>query len=226
MSVSTAPVPDVRGLEVELNRLPGVKAARVVTDASGTPVEVHVVATPEKHAKQLVRDIQTVCQASFGVDLDRRIVSIVQLDENSPLFDTAPPKLEVVATPEPRLRVTSVGVEAFDHESRVRVTVERGAEIGTGASVGPPMMSLLPRLAADAALGAVRELEPLSAPVAVEGASVVDLGSRRIATVTVVCAAFTGDEVLTGSAVVRADEASAVARAVLDALNRRLPALR
>lgn len=219
-------MPDVRELEVELNRLPGVKAARVVTDTTGNPVEVHVVATPEKHAKQLVRDIQTVCQATFGVDLDRRIVSIVQLDEESPLFDTSPPKLEVISTPEPRLRVTSVSVDAFDHTIGVRVTVKRGEDAGTGETSGPPMMSLLPRLAADAALAAVRQLEPLSAPVAVEAASVVDLGSRRIATVTVACAAFNSDEVLTGSAVVRADEASAVARAVLDALNRRLPALR
>lgn len=226
MAVSTAPVPDVHQLEVELCRLPEVKAARVVADSEGALIEVHIVATPEKHAKQLVRDVQTVSLATFGIDVDRRIVSVVQLDEHSRRFEAPPPKLEVLATPEPRLRVVKVSVETSDDNTQVRVTVERGDDSGTGASVGPPVASLLPRLAADAALAAVRDLEPLSAPVAVEMASVSDLGARRIAHVAVVCAAFSSDEVLTGSAVVRSDDASSIARAVLDALNRRLPALR
>lgn len=226
MAVSTAPIPEVRQLEAELCRLPEVKAARVVADESGSLIEVHIVATPEKHAKQLVRDVQTIALANYGIDVDRRIISVVQLDERSPLFDAPPPKLEVVATPEPRLRVSRVSIDASDDDTQVRVTVERGEATATGSSIGPPVASLLPRLTADAALGAVRELEPLSAPVAIEMATVTELGARRIASVAIVCAAFAGDEVLTGSAVVRSDDASAIARAVLDALNRRLPALR
>ena len=224
--MSTAPIPASRELEAELCRLPEVKAARVVADEEGSLIEVHIVATPEKHAKQLVRDVQTIALANYGLDVDRRIVSVVQLDERSPLFDAAPPKLEVVATPEPRLRVTKVTVEASDDDTQVRVTVERGDAEGVGSSAGPPLASLLPRLSADAALAAVRHLEPLSAPLAIEMASVTDLGARRIASVAIVSAAFAGEEVLTGSAVVRSDDASAIARAVLDALNRRLPALR
>ena len=224
--VSTAPIPDVRELEAELCRLTEVKAARVVADGSGSLIEVHIVATPEKHAKQLVRDVQTIALANYGIDVDRRIVSIVQLDERSPLFDAPPPKLEVVANPEPRLRVSKVTVEASEDDTQVHVTVERGEAEGTGSSVGPPVASLLPRLAADAALAAIRDLEPVNAPLAVEMANLTDLGARRIANVAIVCAAFAGDEVLTGSAVVRSDDASAIARAVLDALNRRLPALR
>lgn len=226
MAVSTAPVSDVRQLEAELSRLPEVKAARVVADESGALIEVHIVATPEKHAKQLVRDVQTIALASYGLDVDRRIVSVVQLDERSPLFDAPPPKLEVIATPEPRLRVSRVTVEASEDDTQVRVTVERGEASGIGSSVGPPVASLLPRLTADATLAALRELEPLSAPLALEMASLTDLGARRIANVAIVCAGSSGDEVLTGSAVVRSDDASAIARAVLDALNRRLPALR
>ena len=224
--VSTAPVPNVRELEAELCRLTEVKAARVVADASGALIEVHIVATAEKHAKQLVRDVQTIALANYGIDVDRRIVSIVQLDERSPMFDAPPPKLEVVAKPEPRLRVSKVTVEASEDDTQVHVTVERGEAEGSGSSVGPPVASLLPRLAADAALAAIRDLEPVNAPLAVEMANLTDLGTRRIANVAIVCAAFAGDEVLTGSAVVRSDDASAIARAVLDALNRRLPALR
>ncbi len=224
--MSTAPAPDLRELEIEFCRLPEVKAARVVADEAGTPTEVHIVATPEKHAKQLVRDIQTVALAGFGIDLDRRIVSVVQLDDGSGVLASEQPKLEVVPGPEPRLRVSAVSVETSDRGTRVRVAVDRGDMDGTGEALGPPSPSLLPRLAADAALAAVRDLEPLGAPVAVDVAVIADVGGRKVATVAVVCSGSSTDDVLTGSAMVRSDEASAVARAVLDALNRRLPALR
>jgi len=72
---------DLAEVERELCRIPEVRAARIVADAGGTPVEVHVLATPGKAAKQVVRDVQSVAMASVGLDLDHRIVSVVQLDE-------------------------------------------------------------------------------------------------------------------------------------------------
>ncbi len=70
---------DVLELEKELCRLPEISAARVVTDEGGRPTEVHILADTTKHAKQVVRDVQSVALASFGIELDRRIVSVVQL---------------------------------------------------------------------------------------------------------------------------------------------------
>ena len=68
-------------LEHELCRIPGVTAARVVMDPEDVPVEVHVLATTDKHAKQLVRDVQSVAITTFGLDIDRRVVSVVQVQE-------------------------------------------------------------------------------------------------------------------------------------------------
>lgn len=72
---------DLAGVEGELCRIPEVRAARIVSDDDGQPVEVHVLAVPGKHAKQLVRDVQSVAMATVGLTLDHRIVSVVQLDE-------------------------------------------------------------------------------------------------------------------------------------------------
>jgi hypothetical protein len=74
-------------LEAELSRIPGVTAARVVLDDAGAPSEIHVLATPDKPAKQVVRDIQSVALARFDVEVDRRIVSVVQL-ESPPAMPT------------------------------------------------------------------------------------------------------------------------------------------
>src|SRR3954453_20182921 len=74
---------NLREVERELCRLPEVNAARIVEDEIGRPVEVHILASREKHAKQIVRDVQSVAMATFGLELDRRVVSVVQLEGGS-----------------------------------------------------------------------------------------------------------------------------------------------
>src|SRR5260221_2583472 len=71
---------DLAGLEEDLRRIPGVVGARAVADDGGRIVEVHVLASLNKHPKQIVRDVQSVAKAGWHVDIDRRIVSVVQLD--------------------------------------------------------------------------------------------------------------------------------------------------
>ena len=73
---------DMAQVEAELKRLPDVVGARVVADDIGRPIEIHVLAETGKHPKQIVRDVQSVALASFGLEIDRRIVSVVQLRSN------------------------------------------------------------------------------------------------------------------------------------------------
>ncbi len=87
---------DLVAVERELCRIPDVRAARLVAGADGYPVEIHVLAAPGKAAKQIVRDVQSVTMASFGLDIDHRIVSVVQLEEpggseSRPTIASAPP---------------------------------------------------------------------------------------------------------------------------------------
>src|SRR5207248_11226560 len=71
--------PRLDGLEVELHKIPGVTGVRVIGDQA--PSEIHIVATPGRPAKQVVRDVQSLAAAGFGMSIDHRIVSVVQLDE-------------------------------------------------------------------------------------------------------------------------------------------------
>jgi hypothetical protein len=74
---------------------------------------------------------------------------------------------------------------------------------------------------AQATLRALSEL--LGSSANVESAQVVSAGTREVAlTVLTVSVPRLGEQLLTGSALVRGDESDAVARSVLDALNRRL----
>jgi hypothetical protein len=77
--MTVAPLRLLPDLESGLAALPGIRAASVVTDGTAKPVEVHVLAQPGKPAEQIVRDMQSVALVEHGLDLDHRIVSVVQL---------------------------------------------------------------------------------------------------------------------------------------------------
>ena len=70
---------DLSRLEQDLLRVPGVRSARVV--GGDVPTEIHIVTTSKRSPKQVVRDVQSLAAAGYGVPIDHRIVSVVQLDE-------------------------------------------------------------------------------------------------------------------------------------------------
>ncbi len=66
-------MPDLQAIERELCRLPDVSVARLVTDDVGRIIEAHIIATPNKHPKQIVRDVQSVALAEFGLEIDESV---------------------------------------------------------------------------------------------------------------------------------------------------------
>mgnify|MGYP001546490669 CR=1 FL=1 len=66
-------------LEETLCRLPTVDAARVVGE-NGTISEIHILGSPGQAPKQGVRDVQSLAMAQFGLTVDRRVISVVQIE--------------------------------------------------------------------------------------------------------------------------------------------------
>ncbi|MDX6214222.1 MAG: hypothetical protein QOF82_3309 [Frankiales bacterium] len=220
-------------LEDALRQIPGVRAASVVTGPDAQPTEIHVLADRMKPAKQVVRDIQSLAMARYDLDIDHRIVSVVQIDDGDTpalrlavtpadgdsidVTDAAPAPAEV----SPRPLVDAVVVRTSHAEAEVTVTLAFGGDVFVGSASGSSAIASRPRLVARATLDALGEL--LGAAADIEHATVIPVGSRSVAvSVLQVQVPRTGEQVLSGSAVVRGDEADAVARSVLDALNRRL----
>ncbi|MDX6287565.1 MAG: hypothetical protein QOG53_3050 [Frankiales bacterium] len=202
-------------LEDALRQIPGIKAASVVTSADATPTEIHVLANTAKSAKQIVRDIQSLAMARYDLDIDHRIVSVVQFDEpdegDSAEADIAPP----------RPVVSGITIHMSGETATATITVTLGGGSFEGSASGSASLSARPRLVANATLGALHEL--LGTPAEVDHAAVVQVGGRAVAvSVLTLNVPRQGEQLMTGSALVRGDEADAVARSVLDALNRRL----
>jgi hypothetical protein len=230
---------DLIEVERELCRIPEISAARIVADGAGRPTEVHILATTDKHAKQLVRDVQSVAIATFGLELDRRVISVVQLDngglalagldaagnEGTPDLQTNGSGHEV-ADPN-RILVDRVAAEREGIQCHVEVSLRRNDERSQATVTGSAATAAVLRSVAQATLIAMRDLEPAASKADLETASIVRLGERSLAVTSIVILVPPYEEVVSGSAVVRsAGDYDAMARAVLDATNRRLAQLR
>lgn len=214
---------DLREVERELCRLPEVTAARIVEDEIGRPVEVHILATRDKHAKQIVRDVQSVAMATFGLELDRRVVSVVQLEGGTGDEAVVSTNGNGPAHGPARVIIGAIGVEKHNVRCTVSVTLTQGGEESIGTADGSIAASARPRLVARATLEALRTLVPAADAADIEMATVARVGQRDVAAVTVIFVIPPAEEISSGSALVReSGENEAVARAVLDALNRRL----
>lgn len=208
-------------LETLLRQIPGVRAASVVTGPDSRPTEIHVLASPGKPAKQVVRDVQSLALAEFDIDIDHRIVSVVQIGENETLHGLPSNNIDAGEPAAPRPVISSMTVTTHGRQSEVTVDLALGEARLEGHALGAGTPFQRRTLVAKATLGAIDDL--LRTPAEVESAAIVDIGGRAVAvTVVNVLEAQPGGLVVCGSALVRGDEDDAVARSLLDALNRRL----
>jgi hypothetical protein len=105
----------------------------------------------------------------------------------------------------------------------VRVTLGRDDGEAVGFAEGSIATSARHRLVATATVDALRQLEPAAECVDVDHAEILRVAAHDIAVVTVVFVIPPSEQLVSGSAIVRPQqEADAVARAVLDATNRRI----
>lgn len=222
-------------LESELKKIAGVKNARIV--GSEAPEEIHVVASVSRSPKQVVRDVQSLAAAGYGVSIDHRIVSVVQLEEADP---PPPPSTIQLEPPVQEPAPSAVGAPAH-HDDR-RPVLDRvvlgtrgsagwvevglkwpdGTETDGSGSAGPSRETR----ARGAAKAVVNALEPVLAERGAELELDQVLIHRMDSADSVFVRAtfFEGGSAIpiVGSAIVYDDVASAAVRALLHAVNRKL----
>lgn len=203
---------DLTALQSKLSRLDGVEAVRVVGDEIKL-TEIHVLARKTKPAKQVVRDVQSLAAAAFGLDVDRRIVSVVQLADGDLAGGNRPAIVDIAETTD-------------GNRSSVRVTLDWNDAQMIGETTGAAATVTRNRLVAEAVLKALGQALQPEASFAVASVDVPTLGSRRVAIAQVVLVTNRSERLMVGSSLVDDDESRAVVRAVLDALNRVVPDLR
>lgn len=196
-------------VERALATVPGVLGARMVPGFERQVDELHVLTNLDKAPKQAVRDVQTVLMARFGVPTDHRVISVVQLDEE-----------RVGGPAASRVTIGHVAVTHAGLEVRAEVALRDGDAELVGVGEGSSTPAGRHRAVGRATLDAVRPLLGEDNVVELEGTEVSEVLGRRVAISLVQFRTARGEHAVAGSALVRDATADAVARSVLDALNR------
>ncbi len=196
-------------LEETLCRLPTVEAARVVGE-NGTIREIHILGTPGKAPKQVVRDVQSLAMAQFGLTVDRRVISVVQIEN------------EAIGRSD-RPAIVDIAEEPVGSRLTVTVTLAWQNEMISGVASGPSATTTRLRSVGEATVAALEQAIGDDIAVALAALETPTVGSRRVAVAQIVIVSSGEERVLVGSALVGSNEAQAAVRAVLDAVNRVVP---
>lgn len=204
---------DLAELRSALLKIPGVENANIV--GAPDPTEIHIVSAGKRTPKQIVRDVQSLAAASFDLKIDHRIVSIVQLEKESAPRSGARPRIERVAMgTEEQSEWVEVTLRWPNNESTQGSGVSGRSREGRARGATTAMLECL-----DKALGAI------SATVEIDHILIQKIGAADWVLVHAVFYQGSDSLPLLGSALIHDDVATAAARALLDAVNRKLPPL-
>jgi hypothetical protein len=210
-----------------LSALGGIVSARAVADETGRLSEIHVLASPEFHPKQIVRNIESALSAGLGVVIDRRIISVAQLRSDAGTPYATKPKATIgktraaETTRQPR-RVVYVQYDAKASaplDSHCRVTLMRGEDRLTGTATGVNTPQGRADAAARAVLNALQSGGSMS-EVGLEGTALVYANGKTYVLVAARVVSGRRARMLTGIAGLSRSPEEAAIFAALQATNR------
>ncbi|MCR3923110.1 MAG: hypothetical protein NUK65_11460 [Firmicutes bacterium] len=176
--------------------------------------EIHILAEDNRNAKQVVRDIETLLRVEFGIDVDHKKISVVQLHKDQKLIN------------EKRLTFSAItySLQGNQLEAVVELSLDKHSCQGRSSGVNTRRNSL--RLFAQAATDAISGFLEPGCTVTLEDVAQFPLGNHHVVSTTLTFVQGVREEYLVGSALIRQDEKEAVVRATLCAINRRVPITR
>lgn len=206
----------VHVVEVEklIRQLPGVMSARVIVNDWGAIEEVHVLATTERGAKQIVRDVESSLAARWGINVDHKKISVAQVSARG------------TRLPPMRLKLSSLKLENDAMRGRLSVEVTLGVPTDpdlsfTGSAGGPGSGVHQYRVVAAATVEALNQAITPGNQLLLEDARLLHVAGHPIALVLINFAAGDGsEELLVGGVRAAGDPLPAFVRACLHGTNR------
>ena len=197
-------------MEEIINQMPSVISSKVVMSENQEIEEIHVLASSNRSAKQISRDIQSALTAKFQCKIDHKKISVAQID-----FQDEKEQLS-------RFKIAAIGYSVLGNMAEVRVSLQKGEQQVEGTAKGTNSKNNICRLTAKATLNCVHELFAIDDMFIIEDIEKIQIAKREAITVAVSFISGQGEEMLVGSAVVRKDEYEAIVKATLDAINRKI----
>ncbi|MHB8926528.1 MAG: hypothetical protein ACYC9Q_02535 [Bacillota bacterium] len=204
----------IKEYERLISQIRDVISARVIADAQGNIEEIHVLAGSGRGPKQIVRDVESAFITQFGLGVDHKKISIAQVQDQGE-----------VPLEQSRVKLGAVSFSATGSRADCHVQLELSGDVYEGSANGVNSAAGRLRLVALATVGAVEQYFKSTPMFSVDVVNPVQVGERRAVNVVLTLIAGAGEETFLGSSLVKDDEREAVARATLDAINRKISVL-
>jgi hypothetical protein len=229
-----------------LGALAGVVSAHIITDGAGRLLEIHVLATPDLHPKQVVRNVESALSAGLGIQVDRRIVSVAQIRSSTvngsglateehdgaddAISGAAAAVLDSIADRQPDARPASAAaderLEYVRYEShrdeelcRCQVLLRSAAGEVTGTGTGPDTAGGRAEAAARAVFDALTKARP-DLRIRLDGAVISQARGRSFVIISANVVLDRATIPLAGAAILSRSPEEAAILAALQASNR------
>ena len=189
-----------------ISKIEGIKYVKLVFDDKEIQ-EIHVISNAIRSPKQIVRDIESTLLAIFNYRIDRKIISIAQIDDGEKR------KLG---------RIIYEGTSAFVKDNIIQCEVKLFFDEEEFSSVERAVNTSLNRnrVVAKAAINTIENIIGQALLFDVEDVVISQSRSTSFVTVIVDMIENSKEEKLIGTAMVRNDLNEAICKATLDAVNR------
>lgn len=199
---------DINVFEEMINKINGVISTKIIHQDNDIQ-EMHILANSLRAPKQIVRDIESILLTSFDYRIDRKVISIAQIETD----DCDPIK---------RIKFggISLDVQANMVECKVKLLYEEEEFFVT--QVGIKTAANRKKIVAKATIDAVEKI--LGQAFIFDVQDVISTTNRDITFISVLVNMVINEseETMVGSAIVRNDVNETIAKATLAAINRRV----
>lgn len=201
---------DLAGLEDLVEKLDGVISAKFVSDRDGELAEVHILSDKTKSPKQLSRDIQSAVAAASGKSIEHKIISIAQIGS------------ELTSKTDNRLKISHINTSFGSSSFLASVVLNYDGNEYTGSAGGINTAAGRYKAVSKACVEAVNSfIDNILFDVSeIKKIKIANMDEMNVAVSFV---EKDNEKILTGTAIVKEDEYSAIVRATLNAVNRVLP---
>lgn len=202
---------EVSQFEDIINKIDGIIKSKIIIE-NDEIIEIHVLASNSRSAKQFSRDIESAILAAFNYRIDRKVISIAQIEMD-------------VANDSKRIKLDGISYNTLDFSAEYTVKLAYEDKNYEVTKTGIRTSSKRKKLIAEATLNAVEKALGRGCMFDVQDVIEITRGEVTFINVLVNMLEDGKEEFLIGSAQVKNDENEAIAKAALDAVNRRIQKL-
>ena len=196
-------------IEVLILKLPSILNCKAVINEEGQLVEIHILASNVRSPKQIARDIQSSVMAKWGIQIDYKIISIAQIEDEG----------ERKVRTNYKLSIFQVEYSVEGNNGEAVVTLKSKDKSYIGKKKGLHTRSGVTKLIANATIRAIEDYMGRGPCFSIEDIERTTIAKKDVILVVVTLLTNYGEKYFVGVSFINSDIYKGIVKATLNALD-------